>query len=37
MSCKVAMFSEHHSGDLALRSPKIIVNLDFEQNVYISN
>ena len=34
--CKVAMYSEHQSGDLALESPKMIVNWNFEQSILIS-
>ena len=36
MLCKVAMSLDHHSGDLALRSPKIIVNLISEQSLLLS-
>ena len=36
MPCKVAMSSDHHSGDLALTSPKMIVNWDFEQSMLLS-
>ena len=32
----VVMSSDHHAGDLALRSPKVIVNWDFEQSVLLS-
>ena len=35
--CKVLMSSDHHAGDLALRSPKMTVNWDFEQSVLLSN
>ena len=34
--CKVAMSLDHHSGDLALSSPKIIVNLISEQSLWLS-
>ena len=30
------MSSDHHSGDLALKSPKMIVNWDFEQIILLS-
>ena len=34
--CKVVMPLDHHSGDLALRSPKMIVNWDFKQSMLLS-
>ena len=34
--CKVVMSSDHHAGDLALRSPKTTVNFDFEQSALLS-
>ena len=30
------MSLDHHSGDLALRLPKMIANLDFEQSILLS-
>ena len=36
MPCNVAMSSDHHSGDLALRSPKMIVNWEFERSILLS-
>ena len=30
------MSSDHHSSDLALKSPKMIVNWDFEQIILLS-
>ena len=33
---KVVMSSDHHAGDLALRSPRTTVNWDFEQSTLLS-
>ena len=33
---KVAMFLDHHAGDLVLKSPNMTVNWDFEQNTLLS-
>ena len=37
VSCKVVMSSDHHAGNLALRSPKTTVNWDFEQSNLLTN
>ena len=36
MPCKVVMSSDHHAGNLTLRSPKTAVNWDFEQSALLS-
>ena len=36
MPCKVAMSSDHHAGDLVLRSPKTAVNWGLEQSALLS-
>ena len=37
VSCKVAMSLDHHSGDLALRLPKMIVNWRYRSSIHNSN
>ena len=36
VSCKVAISSDYHSGDLTLKSPKMIINRDFEQSMLLN-
>ena len=36
VSCKVVMSSDHHAGDVVLRSPRTTVNWDFEQSTLLS-
>ena len=36
MPCKIAISSDYDSGDLTLKSPKMIVNRDFEQSMLLN-